>query len=135
GDAQAKFALSETRLGIVPAAISPYVVAALGVRRASCLALAGAAIDAQEAEEIGLVTHVAAPGCTEEVVQSLLHELLRSAPGAQRQTKALFRQMASPAPEKRLAALAVEALVNAWSQEEALAGFDAFLNKAVPPWG
>ncbi len=133
-DHQAKFALSETRLGIVPAAISPYVVAALGVRRVNRLALAGTLIDAHEAREIGLVTHVAPPDSTAETVDALLHELLCSAPGAQQQTKALFRQMASPAPEERLAALAVEALVNAWGHEEAVAGFDAFLNKAAPPW-
>lgn len=133
-DSRAKFALSETRLGIVPAAISPYVVAALGVRRANRLALAGTLIDAQEAKELGLATHVAAPGGTAEAVDSLLHELLCSATGAQRLTKALFRQMASPVSDERNAALAVEALVNAWNQQEAIAGLDAFLNKAAPPW-
>ncbi|PBI87780.1 Carnitinyl-CoA dehydratase [Variovorax boronicumulans] len=133
-DSRAKFALSETRLGIVPAVISPYVVAALGVRRANRLALAGTSIDTLEAKEMGLVTHMAAPDDIAQVVSALLHELLCSASGAQQRTKALFRQMASPASDAHRATLAVEALVNAWEQQDAIAGFDAFLNKTTPPW-
>lgn len=133
-ESQAKFALSETRLGIVPAAISPYVVAALGVRRANRLALAGTPMDAKGAQEMGLVTHVAPVGDTRDVVDSLLRELLCSAIGAQRLTKQLFRRMSSQAPDERRVSLAVDALVDAWSQEEAISGFEAFLNKSAPPW-
>lgn len=132
--ADARFALSENRLGIVPAAISPYVVAALGARQSIQLALAGETVDAQRAREIGLVTHVAAPGALEAEVHGLLAQLLCSASGAQRQTKSLLRAVAAQAPDAGREALAVEALVTAWSGAEAAQGFRAFLERSVPPW-
>ncbi|WBY03583.1 enoyl-CoA hydratase-related protein [Ramlibacter tataouinensis] len=132
--ADARFALSENRLGIVPAAISPYMVAALGARRAVQLALAGETVDVQRAREIGLVTHVAAPGALEAEVRGLLAQLLGSASGAQRQTKSLLRAVEAQAPDAHREALAVDALVTAWSGGEAAEGFRAFLERSVPPW-
>lgn len=133
-EAQAKFALSETRLGIVPAAISPYVVAALGVRQACRLALGGTLIDAAAAFGIGLVTHMAPADQLASLTDAVLQELLCSASGAQRLTKRLFREMSPQAPSRDSVVRSVDALVEAWSQPEAMAGFSAFLRKSSPPW-
>ncbi len=133
-ESTAKFALSETRLGIVPAAISPFLVASLGARQATQLALLGAVVDAVTAQTLGLVTHVCSAEQGARKLEEVQHSLLLGAPGAQRQTKALLRGISVQAPGEAIYAKAVDALVHAWSQPEAVEGFNAFLHKAKPAW-
>ncbi|UUZ77734.1 enoyl-CoA hydratase-related protein [Polaromonas sp. P1(28)-13] len=121
-----KFALSETRLGIVPAAISPFLVASLGVKQATQLALIGSAVDAHTAKDLGLVTYVTSADQGEQKLEEAMRSLLQGAPGAQRQTKALLRNISAQIPTETIYAKAVDALVYAWSQAEAADGFNAF---------
>jgi methylglutaconyl-CoA hydratase len=79
----ARFALSEVRLGLVPAMISPYVIRAIGAREARRWFLTGEAIDAATALRIGLVHETAAGGDLGGAVERLYGELLAGAPGAQ----------------------------------------------------
>lgn len=129
-----KFALSETRLGIVPAAISPFLVASLGAKQATQLALIGSVVDAHTAKDLGLVTYVTSADQGAQKLEETMHSLLQGAPGAQRQTKALLRNISAQIPTESIYAKAVDALVYAWSQAEAAEGFNAFLNKAKPFW-
>ena len=133
-DESARFALSEARIGIVPAAISPYLVSAIGARQAGQLALRGNTISAQDALRLGLVTHIASEDDNEPMLESTIKELFAGAPEAQRLSKCLFREISVQKISDSVCTLAVDTLVKAWSQPEAIKGFDAFLNRRLPPW-
>jgi isohexenylglutaconyl-CoA hydratase len=91
----AKFALSETTLGLVPAQIAPFVVARIGQARARRLALSGERIDAIEAARIGLVDFVADDAAAMEArLLAVLQGVARCAPGANAATKALLQECA-----------------------------------------
>jgi len=91
----AKFALSETTLGLVPAQIAPFVVARIGQANARRLALTGERIDAAEARRIGLVDHVADEATALEArLVAILQGIARCAPGANAETKTLFQRCA-----------------------------------------
>ena len=91
----AKFALSETTLGLVPAQIAPFVVARIGQARARRLALTGERIDGVEAERIGLVDFVAEDATALEArLLAVLQGIARCAPGANAATKALLQECA-----------------------------------------
>jgi isohexenylglutaconyl-CoA hydratase len=91
----AKFALSETTLGLVPAQIAPFVVARIGQARARRLALSGERIDGAEAERIGLVDFVAEDATAMEArLLAVLQGIARCAPGANAATKALLQECA-----------------------------------------
>lgn len=89
----AKFALSETTLGLVPAQIAPFVVARIGQAQTRRLALSGERIDAAEALRIGLVDAVCEDaGGLESALLAVLRGISRCAPGANAATKALIAQ-------------------------------------------
>jgi isohexenylglutaconyl-CoA hydratase len=91
----AKFALSETTLGLVPAQIAPFVVARIGVARARRLALSDERIDAVEAARIGLVDFIADDASAMEArLLAVLQGIARCAPGANAATKALLQECA-----------------------------------------
>jgi isohexenylglutaconyl-CoA hydratase len=91
----AKFALSETTLGLVPAQIAPFVVARIGQARARRLALSGERIDGIEAERIGLADFVAEDTIALEAkLLAVLQGIARCAPGANAATKALLQECA-----------------------------------------
>ena len=91
----AKFALSETTLGLVPAQIAPFVVARIGQASARRLALTGERIDGAEAQRIGLVDFVAADTTALEArLLAILQGIARCAPGANAATKALLQECA-----------------------------------------
>src|SRR6185503_11772024 len=89
----AKFALTEVRLGIVPAAISPYVVAAIGNRNARRLFLTAAPFDAIEARSLGLLHFTASAEQLDTAVAVQVDHLLRGGPEALRAAKKLVRRM------------------------------------------
>ena len=93
----AKFALSETTLGLVPAQIAPFVVARIGQASARRLALTGERIDGAEAARIGLADFVAEDTTALEArLLAVLHGIARCAPGANAATKALLQRCAEP---------------------------------------
>lgn len=132
----AKFALSEVKLGLVPAVISPYVIAAIGARQARRLFLSAEVIDAREALRIGLVHRIVAADELDDAVTRELDLLAKGAPQAQREAKALALRMAGVTPEhaalidEQNAALIARLRVGAEGQ----AGLSAFLDKQPPPW-
>jgi methylglutaconyl-CoA hydratase len=132
----AKFALSEVRLGLVPAVISPYVVAAIGARQARRLFVNAETIDAHEALRIGLVHRVVAADRLDEAVAGELDRLAKGAPQAQREAKQLALRAAGMTRESAQrgdsenAALIARLRVGAEGQ----AGLSAFLNKQPPAW-
>jgi methylglutaconyl-CoA hydratase len=129
----ALFALSEVRLGLVPAVIGPYVIQRIGAARARELILAGRRIDAREALEIGLVHRVVEEADLDQAIERVTGELLAGGPEAQARAKRIIREVAGRRPAEVAAQMARE-IAEARAGAEAQAGLEAFLRKEPPPW-
>jgi methylglutaconyl-CoA hydratase len=134
--ATARFALTEVRLGLVPAAISPYVVAAIGARQARRYALTGETITAQEAHRLGLVHEIAPAEQLDARLQALLDELLKGGPVAQQECKQLIREVTPMlgAPDAAQRHSTAQRLARLRVSEEGQEGMGAFLQKRPPRW-
>ncbi len=129
----ARFGLTEVRLGILPALISPYVLRRLGDRAARELMLTGERFDAATAQRVGLVHHVAPAAGLDAVVEGRAAELRKGGPEAQRRIKALLAGWAGPGFEAYRAALP-RVLAETRAGDEAREGLAAFLEKRKPRW-
>jgi methylglutaconyl-CoA hydratase len=131
---RATFAFSEARLGIVPAVISPFVIAKIGQGAARELFLTGERFDAQRAREIGLVQHVVADEeALDEQVAERVAALLQAAPGAQASAKALIQQVAH-LPRAEARAYTSELIARRRASDEGREGMSSFLEKRPPSW-
>ena len=129
----ARFGLTEVKLGLLPANISPYVVARIGKVHSRETMLSGALFDTVRAERIGLLTEVVAPADLDATVNRLVHDHLQAAPGAVADTKALIAYVASHDLETNMIYTA-DRLADAWETEEGIEGINSFINKGVPSW-
>ncbi len=133
GVEEAVFAMTETRLGLIPATIGPYVLARIGGPAARRLMLPARRFGAEEACALGLISRVVAAGDLGAAVDEEVTALLACAPGAVRDAKRLIRDLAGGiAPET--VQRSVAALVARWETEEAQEGVRAFFEGRVPPW-
>lgn len=130
---RATFGLSETRLGILPAVISPFVVAKIGVGNARELFLTGERFSAQEAQRRGLVQHLVAENELDTAVADRVHQLLQAAPGAQADAKALIRQVAHQ-PKEAMREYTTNLIAQRRDSDEGREGMSAFLEKRKPWW-
>lgn len=133
GAEDARFGLTEVKLGLLPANISPYVVARIGKVHSRETMLSGALFDTVRAERIGLLTEVVAPADLDATVNRLVHDHLQAAPGAVADTKALIAYVASHDLETNMIYTA-DRLADAWETEEGIEGINSFINKGVPSW-
>ena len=127
------FGLTEVKLGIVPAVISPFVMQKIGAGRARTLFLTGERFDGREAERIGLVHRAVPLTELDDALAAIVDELLTSGPAAVASAKALIRAVAPldleeaiPVTSKWIAALR--------ATPEAAEGMGAFLEKRKPDW-
>jgi len=132
----ARFCLSEVRLGLVPAVISPYVIGAIGARHARRFFQSGEAMTAKMARRIGLIHEVARGGRLDSAVQHQVELLLKGGPLAQRESKELVHTVighpisADLALKMRTAEIIAQMRVSEEGQE----GLKAFLEKRPPGW-
>ncbi|MCE7032855.1 enoyl-CoA hydratase-related protein [Lysobacter sp. GX 14042] len=130
----AKFGLTESRLGLLPAVISPYVIEAIGARQARRWFATAEIFDADQAERMGLLHEVVEPDALDEAIQRQAGLLLKAGPHASATAKALVRQVVSHADRDRHdadnAALIARLRVSSEGQE----GLTAFLDKRKPAW-
>jgi methylglutaconyl-CoA hydratase len=132
----ARFALSEVRLGLVPAMISPYVIRAIGQRQARRWFLTGEPMDADTAARIGLVHEAVDDAALPEAASRLVDALLAGGPSAQREIKRLVRHVTGrtvPADEAMLAETA-RWIARLRAGGEAREGLSAFLERRKPGW-
>jgi methylglutaconyl-CoA hydratase len=131
----ATFALSEAKLGLIPATIGPYVVEAMGARAARRYMLTGERFEAAEAYRVGLV-HDLAPSveALDERVNDLLGALMLAGPHAQKAVKALIRAIAHRSIDERVIADTAERIATVRASDEAREGVAAFLGKRSPAW-
>ncbi len=129
----AKFGLTEVRLGIIPGIISPYVIRRLGDRSAREFMLTGERFDAATALRIGLVHHVAPADGLDARVDERVSELLKGAPGAPRRLKTLLHLWSDTTFEEYRAGLPKD-LAEIRGTDEARDGLAAFFEKRKPKW-
>lgn len=127
-----RFALSEVRLGLVPAVIAPFVLPRIGIAAARELCLTGEVFDADRARAIGLVARVVPAPALDEAVAERVRALLSGAPGAQGVVKRLLRDVAADPAGARSLTTRTIAIVRA--SDEGRAGMAAFLERRPPPW-
>lgn len=126
-----KFGLTETRLGLLPATIGPYVIARMGEGAARRVFMSSRIFGAEEARELGLIARISDD--LDAAVEAEVTPYLACAPGAVAEAKALALQLGS-APGAEQVALSIDALVTRWSHTEAGEGVGAFLEKRKPNW-
>ncbi|KAB8162733.1 enoyl-CoA hydratase/isomerase family protein [Lysobacter maris] len=134
GASGAKFGLTEAKLGLLPAVISPYVIEAIGPRQARRLFATAEIFDAEQAHRIGLLHEVVAGEALDEAVERQIGLLLKAGPVATATAKRLVREVAAHADRDRHdtdnAALIARLRVSPEGQE----GLSAFLDKRRPSW-
>ena len=131
---RATFCLSEVKLGLIPAVISPYVVAAIGSRAMRRYALTAEAFDATEARRIGLVHEVVEEDALRPAAERIAGALLRNAPRAVAAAKALVARVARAPLDDALAADTAERIASIRASDEGREGLTAFLEKRAPAW-
>jgi len=130
---RASFAFSETRLGIVPAVISPFVVSRIGPGQARGLFLTGERFDARQALAIGLIHRVVNEDELDNAVGERVQQLLQGAPRAQATVKELLRAVAF-LPKESLRDYTAETIARCRARDEGREGMSAFLEKRPPRW-
>jgi methylglutaconyl-CoA hydratase len=132
----AKFGLTEVKLGLVPAVISPYVIAAIGARAARRFFLTGEIFDAAEAQRIGLVHQAVAADQLDATIERILHWLGKGGPVAQGEAKQLALRIGGATRERAEAIDKDNAVLIARLRvgAEGQLGLKAFLDKRAPPW-
>ena len=133
-NASAGFCLSETRLGLIPATISPYVIRAIGERAARRYFLTAERFDATEARRIGLVHEVVEEAALDSQVGKLTAALLACSPHALDEAKRLIRDVSCEPIDAGLIADTVRRIADVRSSEQGREGVQAFLNKRKPSW-
>ncbi|MEO9827426.1 MAG: crotonase/enoyl-CoA hydratase family protein [Paracoccaceae bacterium] len=131
--ADTKFGLTETKLGLIPATISPYVVARIGEGMARRVFMSSRIFEAGEAQSLGLVAKVVDEHALDDAVEQEIAPYLCAAPNAVGHAKALTRFLGAKIDDAVIDGT-IERLVETWEGEEAKAGIDAFLNKTKAPW-
>ena len=127
------FAFSETRLGIVPAVISPYALRKVGPSHARRYFLSGERFDADEARRIGLVSEVCGFDELDAVVVRLADEMLAAGPEAQARIKRMIRESANQSWEA-YRVTTPQQIAEARMGDEGQAGLASFRDKVPPPW-
>ncbi|WP_179378450.1 crotonase/enoyl-CoA hydratase family protein [Jannaschia marina] len=133
GAATAKLGLTETRLGLIPATIGPYVIARMGEGRARRVFMSSRRFDAAEAVELGILSKVVPVEDLDAAVEAEVVPYLSCAPGAVADAKRLARSLGPVIDEATIAAT-VGALAARWEGGEAAEGVGAFFDKRKPRW-
>ncbi len=126
--------LTETRLGLIPATIGPYVVARMGEAKARRVFMSSRRFDASEACNLGLVAKVVLRDELDAAVEAEVVPYLSCAPGAVAEAKALIAQLA-PTVTDETVHLTIAALAKRWDSSESSEGITAFFEKRAPNWG
>jgi methylglutaconyl-CoA hydratase len=130
----ATYCLSEVKLGLIPATISPYVIRAMGARAAHRYFLTAERFSATEAHRIGLVHEVVGADALDAKVEELLKALTSASPNAVRACKRLVQDVAGREITADLIQHTVVGIADIRASEEGREGVQSFLNKRKPSW-
>ena len=130
----ATYCLSEVKLGLIPATISPYVIRAMGARAAQRYFLTAERFSAAEAHRIGMVHEVVTADQLDAKVAELTQALVSASPNAVRSCKMLVNEVAGRDIDAVLIAKTVEGIADIRSSTEGKEGVQSFLQKRKPSW-
>ncbi|WP_026075622.1 enoyl-CoA hydratase/isomerase family protein [Noviherbaspirillum massiliense] len=130
----AHFCLSEVKLGLIPATISPYVIKAMGENAARRYFLTAERFSAQEAHRIGFVHALAPADGLDETVAGILKTLVANSPNAVKEAKRLVREIGGAPLDDELIADTAQRIADIRASEEGKEGVRAFLEKRKPGW-
>jgi len=131
---EAKFCLSEVKLGLIPAMISPYVIRAMGEQRARRYFVTGEVFDGTEAYRMGFVHELAQPGEIDAKLQAIVGHLLQGGPVALGECKKLIRDMAGRPIDDEVTADTAARIARVRASDEAQEGIASFFEKRKPRW-
>ncbi len=139
GSTDALFSLSEVKIGLIPATISPYVVAAIGARASRRYFTTAERITSETALQLGLLSEVCAPDVLDDEINQLINVLLENSPAAVNAAKSLVFDVAEQAVNNDgssdpLIAMTSERIAAIRVSEEGREGLNAFLEKRIPSW-
>ncbi|MFZ6816344.1 enoyl-CoA hydratase/isomerase family protein [Undibacterium sp. Rencai35W] len=130
----ANYCLSEVKLGLIPATISPYVIKAMGESAARRYFITAERFSAAEAHRIGFVHELVSAETLDEKVAEIVKSLVSNSPNAVRQAKRLVQEVASRELTGELIAATVEGIAHIRASEEGREGVRSFLEKRKPGW-
>ena len=128
-----KFGMTETRLGLVPATVGPYVLARIGEAMARRVFMSGRVFGSDEAVKLGLLARSVGADDLDMAVEEEVAPYLSAAPGAVAEAKALARRL-GPVIDDMTVDDTVKALTRRWESEEAPEGIRAFFERRDPVW-
>jgi len=131
---EANFCLSEVKLGLIPATISPYVIKAMGENAARRYFLTAERFGAREAQRIGFAHEVVAADALDAKVAELVKALTNNSPNAVRQAKVLVRDVVGQNVNDALLADTAERIAHIRASEQGREGVQSFLEKRKPNW-
>lgn len=134
GTPEAKFCLSEAKLGLSPATISPYVIRAMGARMARRYFLTAEVFGAEEAHRIGLLSALVPVAELDGALDALIEQLFAGGPQAQAKIKDLIRHVGSAPIDEALAAETAQRIAEIRVSPEGREGIASFLEKRNPAW-
>jgi methylglutaconyl-CoA hydratase len=134
GVPEAKFCLSEAKIGLSPATISPYVIRAMGERMARRYFLSAEVFDGNEAYRIGLLSHVSPSEKLDGEIDKILENLLAGGPQALAKIKDLIRFVASGTVDDAMVADTAKRIAEIRATPEGKEGVASFLEKRKPAW-
>jgi methylglutaconyl-CoA hydratase len=134
GTPEAKFCLSEAKLGLSPATISPYVVRAMGERLARRYFLTAEVFGAEEAYRIGMLSALVPAADLDREIESLVNNLLAGGPEAQAKIKDMIRAVANRPVDDALAAETAKRIAEIRVSPEGREGIASFLEKRKAAW-
>lgn len=129
----ANFALTETRLGLIPATIGPYVIARMGEGKARRVFMSARTFSARQAQTLGLVSRTVDSNELDQAVEDEIAPYFSVAPGAVGRAKEMARFL-GPKIDEAVIDETIRRLAESWETDEARHGIDAFLNKTRPRW-
>ena len=130
----ARFAFSEVKLGLIPATIAPYVIEAIGARRARQLFLTGNIFDAAYAAHAGLIDMVLPEGTIDQFIEMMTDSVMPNAPGAMGHAKRLVHDLAGHRIDHGMMEDTAKRIARARVSDEGREGVRAFLDKRKPRW-
>lgn len=130
----AQFCLSEVKLGLIPATISPYVISAIGERAARRYFLTAERFSAQEAHRIGFVHEVVPAEALDAACGEIVNALVNNSPNAVKEAKRLVQDVAGRELSDALIADTAKRIADIRSSEEGKEGVQSFLEKRKPGW-
>ena len=131
---EANFCLSEVKLGLIPATISPYVIKAMGENAARRYFLTAERFSAKEAHRIGFVHELVAADALDAAVAAIVKALVTNSPNAVREAKVLVRDVAGRPVDDALLADSAQRIAAIRASSEGRDGVASFLEKRKPSW-